>query len=139
MRGKGASHKRFFMILSITLGALVIGVRFIAQRWIFLFGMTSIIIFGFLHFSFMQWMNQHFDDFDKRDKISAYVGVVSFLLIFLFQFDFGDQPGTFYVYEFFSGESELEFKHHAYIIAIFGALVYLMNYFRMRIMIKAYK
>ena len=88
------SHQKIAIIIfGYLIGGLCVFGRLMMSGWLFLLGITSIMIFGIMHLAFMLDINKYYDDLLKSDKIIAWTGVLTFPFIFLFQFDFGDQPG----------------------------------------------
>ena len=135
-----SKEKNSILIFGFLIGGLSVLGRFLMSGWLFLFGMISILIFGIMQLILMLDVYKYYGDLLKTDKIVAWTAVLIFPLIFLFQFDFGDQAGNFYVYEFITGksESESEFKEIAWVIAIVSAIIYVITFIKWRIHIKVF-
>jgi hypothetical protein len=134
------SHQKIAIIIfGYLIGGLCVFGRLMMSGWLFLFGITSIIIFGIMHLAFMLDINKYYDDLLKSDKIIAWTGVLTFPFIFLFQFDFGDQPGNFYVYEIILGQSDSKFQELAWLLAIVAALIYTFTFICWKIYLRTYR
>ncbi len=101
--------------------------------WLGLIGLITVFIFGVLHIDFMTGIREQYEDLNSRGRKIAWTGVLLYPLIFLFQFDFGDTAGNFYVYEILTGDKDSIFENYAYYLAIIAAFIYLINYFLWKI------
>ena len=126
-------ERKLILILGVLLAIISIVLRFITSGWLFMFGILSIIIFGIMHLVFLLDILKYYDKLLKSDKIIAWTGVLVFPIIFLFQFDFGDQPGNFYIYEYFTGNQTSPFKKYAFLIAIIAAFIYIINFIKYKL------
>jgi len=122
--------------IGILTGFISVLARFSVAGWLFMLGLISIIVFGILHIIFLLQINKHYDGLTKSLKKMAWVGILTFPLIFVFQFDFGDSAGNFYVYEYLTGENNWNFEYYAYYIALVSGLAYVINFVVWRIKIK---
>lgn len=122
------SEKTIILTIGIVIGALVTFARLSLMGWLFLFGIISAVIFGTIHFIFLYQLDNRFENLNAAGKKIAWIGIITYPMIFLFQFDFGDSAGTFYTYEYLTGENDSNFELYAFYIAIVSAIIYLINF-----------
>lgn len=91
-------------------------------------GIASILFFGIMQLVFLKDIYSCFDQLKLSSRIGAWIGVLTYPLIFLFQFDLEEYKDTFYVYEHLTGEQTTDFEYYAYYIAIISALIYVLNF-----------
>ncbi len=120
--------KSQILITGIVIGIISVLGRFSLTGWLFLFGLISIVFFGILHIIFLFQISRKYTRLTKTLKKIAWTGTITFSLIFLFQFDFGDSAGNFYVYEYITGNQDSDFEKYAFFIAIAAGIVYLGNF-----------
>jgi len=130
------NEKNTILTIGIVLGLISTLARLSLAGWLFLFGIISALIFGIIHLLFLYQLSNHFDKLKSSDKKIAWIGILTYPLIFLFQFDFGDSAGTFYVYEYLTGERTSDFEHFAFYIAIVSSIIYLINFIVWRLKLK---
>ncbi len=120
------SDKSAILTIGIIIGVLCTLGRLIVVGWLFLFGLISIAIFGIIHIFFLKQISKYYDQIPSGDKKLAWIGVLIYPFIFLFQFDFGDSAGSTYVYELLLGEDYSSFGSYAFLIVPFAAILYLI-------------
>ncbi|MFD2823950.1 hypothetical protein ACFS5M_09730 [Lacinutrix iliipiscaria] len=130
------NEKNIILTIGIALGLISTLARLSIAGWLFLFGIVSTLIFGIIHLLFLYQLSNHFDNLKPSDKKLAWIGILAYPLIFLFQFDFGDSAGSFYVYEYLTGERTSDFEHFAFYIAVVSGIIYLINFIIWRVKIK---
>lgn len=130
------SGKNTILTIGIVLGLIGTLARLSVAGWLYLFGIISALVFGIIHFIFLYQLSNNFEKLQSSDKKIAWIGILTYPLIFLFQFDFGDTAGTFYVYEYLTGERTSDFEHFAFYIAIVSGIIYLVNFIIWRVKIK---
>lgn len=130
------NEKNIILTIGIALGLISTLARLSIAGWLFLFGIVSALIFGIVHLLFLYQLSNHFDNLKPSDKKFAWIGILAYPLIFLFQFDFGDSAGSFYVYEYLTGERTSDFEDFAFYIAVVSAIIYLANFIIWRVKIK---
>jgi hypothetical protein len=130
------NEKNTILTIGIVLGLISTLARLSVAGWLFLIGIVSTLIFGIIHISFLSQLSNHFDKLKPSDKKIAWIGILTYPLIFLFQFDFGDSAGSFYVYEYLTGERTSDFEHFAFYIAVVSGIIYLINFIIWRVKIK---
>ncbi|MCB0699215.1 MAG: hypothetical protein H6551_03215 [Chitinophagales bacterium] len=128
--------KWLLVITGVITGVVVCFARLALMGWLYLFGLLSVMIFGALQILMIVQIVKYYDKVSKTGRLSALLAVNLFALIFLFQFDFGDTPGVFYVYEIFIGETESRFEDNAFIIAMLSAVAYIINFIIWRISVR---
>lgn len=132
------NEKSILLTIGIGLAGISTLARLSVMGWLALFGIISILIFGTIHLFFLNQVSNNFDKLKPSDKKIAWIGVLTYPLIFLFQFDFGDGAGTFYVYEYLTGDKNSNFENYAFYIAIFAAIIFLINFIIWRLKLKKY-
>jgi hypothetical protein len=130
------NEKNTILTIGIVLGLISTLARLSVAGWLFLIGIVSTLIFGIIHISFLSQLSNHYDKLKPSDKKIAWIGILTYPLIFLFQFDFGDSAGSFYVYEYLTGERTSDFEHFAFYIAVVSGIIYLINFIIWRVKIK---
>ncbi|MFD0976029.1 hypothetical protein [Salinimicrobium gaetbulicola] len=121
------SEKSLLIFLGTVPAGLSIFARLSTFGFFYLIGMITALFFGILHLIFLNDLQRYFNPSRSTHRLMAWVGVLSFPLIFLFQFDLEEYKDSFYVYEFITGAHKSNFEFYAFYIAIFSALVYLVN------------
>ena len=121
------NEKTAILTIGIILGVLPIIARLSISGWLFMLGLISAGVFGLIHLFFLGRINNLFNRLNKEEKQMAWLGIIIFPLIFLFQFDFDDTPGSFYIYEYLTGEGDSGFKQYGFYVAIVAALIYITN------------
>lgn len=119
------NRNKSIIILGNILGFCGPLARLSVLGWFALFGIFSVILFGTLHLILMNRIVARYEQMDQKTKIAAWASVLLYPIIFLFQFDFGDGPGTFYVYEIITGNFNSSFENYAIYIALAAGLLYL--------------
>ena len=132
------NEKSIILTIGITLGLLSTLARLSLVGWMALFGAISAMFFGIIHIIFLNQLSSNFDKLKPSNKKIAWIGVLTYPFIFLFQFDFGDSAGTFYVYEYLTGEQNSNFEYYAFYIAIFAGIIFLINFIIWRLKLKKY-
>ncbi len=129
--------------LLLTIGILVAVVptviRFVSSGWLLIFGMISVIVFSVLHISLLVDINKYYDKLYNSDRLSAWIAVIIYPLIFLFQFDSGNQIGNIYMFEFITGYFRSSFEMYGFLIAIAAGLTYAMIFVRWRFLKSTYR
>jgi len=133
------NNKNIILILGILLALLSNFARLGTFGFFYLFGLLSILIFGSIHIVFLVQLSKYFEKLNFQDKINVWIGILTYPLIFLFQFDIEEYVGATYTYEFFTGRFSSNFQYYAYYIAIGGLIIYLTNYIIWHFKIKKYK
>lgn len=95
--------------------------------WLYPFGLFSAFLFGILHSIFISQILKRYPNLTKSLRLLCWIGLICFPLIFIFQFDFGDNSGSFFDYEYLTGDSDSEFEIYGFWIAILAAIVYITN------------
>jgi len=121
------NEKIIILIIGIILGLLSVIARLSVLGWLFMLGLITTGVFGLIHLFFLGKINNLFNRLNKKEKQMAWLGVIIFPLIFLFQFDFDDTPGSFYIYEYLTGEGDSGFKQYGFYLAIVAAIIYIAN------------
>lgn len=91
-------------------------------------GLISVLLFATFHVIFLNELAKYFKVLSSSQKLIAYLGILTYPLIFIFQFDLEEFKDAFYVYEHITGEQSSDFEYHAFYIAILAGLVYMINY-----------
>lgn len=128
--------KSITLAIGILLGLLSNLARLGTFGFLYPLGVISILIFGIIHIIFLVEFYVYFDTLRSSDKIIAWIGVLAYPLIFLFQFDIEEYSPTFYVYEHLIGERTSDFEYYAFYIAIISGIIYLVNFIIWRVKIK---
>lgn len=121
-------EKFILLTLGIILGLLSVFGRLILFGYIFFIGAFIIIVFSVLHLTFLIKLHLYYNKEKPFHQKIAWLGVLSFPMIFLFQFDLHETIGRVYVFEFLTGKLESNFESYAFYIAIAFALIYLINF-----------
>lgn len=91
-------------------------------------GLFSVLVFGIFHVRFLIDFFKNFEVLELSQKIIAWISILVYPLIFLFQFDLEEFKDAFYVYEFLTGKQNSDFEYNAFYIAIGSGIIYLINY-----------
>lgn len=130
------NRKALILTFGILSGLLSVFGRFYLIGWLWIYGQISISLFGIIHVFFLIQVGKYFNRLTKPLRRVAWIGVLLFPPIFIFQFDFSDYPGNFYVYEYLTGTNDWAFERYAYYIALVSALAYLVNFVVWRVKLK---
>ncbi len=133
------NEKKVLMIVGIAIGLISTLARLSIMGWLFLFGLISAGIFGIIHLFFLAQISKYFGQLGNIEKRIAWIGILTYPLIFLFQFDFGDSAGNFYVYEYLTGDRNSTFDNYAFYLAFVAALTYIIIFVIWRIKIRGLK
>jgi hypothetical protein len=132
-------EKKVLMIVGIIIGLISTLARLSIMGWLFLFGLISAGIFGIIHLLFLAQISKYFSQLGNIEKRIAWIGILTYPLIFLFQFDFGDSAGSFYVYEYLTGDRNSTFDNYAFYLAFVAAITYIAIFVIWRIKIRRLK
>ncbi|PKP08446.1 MAG: hypothetical protein CVU08_15120 [Bacteroidetes bacterium HGW-Bacteroidetes-3] len=130
------NEKSIILAIGILLGLLANIARLGTFGFFYPIGIISTLIFGFMHIIFLTELYNFFDKLKSSGKIIAWIGVFTYPLIFIFQFDLEEFSDTFYVYEHLTGERTPDFEYCAFWIAIVSGIIYITNFIIWRLKIK---
>lgn len=133
------NQKFIILIFGILIGLLSNVARLSTFGFFYTIGVFSILFFGIIHIIFLREVYKYFDILKLSSKILAWVGVLTYPLIFLFQFDLEEYKDTFYVYEYLIGDQTTDFEYYAFYIAVIAGIIYIMNFILWKLKIKSFK
>lgn len=122
------NEKTLIVTIGIILGVLSPLARLCTFGFFYLIGLLSAVLFGIIHIIFLIELSQFYNKEKLLIKILAWIGVLAYPFIFLFQFDLEEFKDSFYVYEFLTGTHQSNFENYAFYIAIFFACIYFINF-----------
>jgi hypothetical protein len=130
-------NKKFILLIfGILIGLLSNLARLSTFGFFYPIGILSTLIFGIIHIIFLQEIYKYFDILKLSYKIIAWIGVLTYPIIFLFQFDLEEYRDSFYVYEYLTGEQTTDFEYYAFYIAIISGIIYIVNFIIWKLKIK---
>ncbi len=126
------------LILALGIGLAIASTlaRLSIPGWLFLYGLLSVLLFGAAHALFLHQVSRHYYRSDHLVKGLLWLGILSFPVIFLFQYDFEDSDQSFYVYEYLTGKGNSSFESYGFLVSVAAAIVYLVNLWVVRRRIK---
>ncbi|MFD1314269.1 hypothetical protein [Namhaeicola litoreus] len=130
------NEKSIMLTFAISIGLLSNLARLSTFGFFYLIGLLSTLFFGIIHVIFLRQVHKNYDRLELPSKIIAWIGILIYPLIFLFQFDLEEYKDAFYVYEHLTGEQTTDFEHVAYYIAILSGVLYILNFIRWKYKLK---
>ena len=138
--GYDMKNEKFIMLVfGILLGLLSTIARLSTFGFFYPIGLLSTLLFGIIHIIFLREVYTYFDLLKSSYKIIAWIGVFTYPMIFLFQFDLEEYKDTFYVYEYLTGEQTIAFEYYAFYIAVISGIIYVVNFIIWKLKIKTFK
>jgi hypothetical protein len=123
------TQQKVIFIALIILGLIPAFARLSIQGWLTLLGLYSFIFFGVLHIVNLLLIQANYAKLTTRQKKVPWISIIAFPLIFLFQFDFGDNAGNLFVYELFIRDFQsTEYDNFLFSIAVVAAILYFINF-----------
>lgn len=132
-------EKFIILIFGILIGLLSNLARLSTFGFFYPIGIFSTLLFGIIHIIFLGEVYKYFDILKLSYKIIAWIGVLTYPIIFLFQFDLEEYKDAFYIYEYLTGEQTNDFEYYAFYIAIIFAIIYIVNFIIWKLKIKNFK
>jgi hypothetical protein len=133
------NEKLIILIIGILIGLLSNIARLSTFGFFYTIGIFSTLFFGIIHIIFLREIYKYFDSLKLSYKIIAWMGILIYPIIFLFQFDVEEYKDAFYVYEFLTGKQTVDFEYYAFYIAIISGIIYIMNFIIWKLKIKSLK
>ena len=127
------NEKLVILIFGSLIGLLSNLARLSTFGFFYPIGLFTTLLFGIIHIIFLREVYKYFDILKLSYKMIAWIGVLTYPLIFIFQFDLEEFKDAFYVYEYITGEQTSAFEYYAFYIAILAGLVYLINFIFWRV------
>lgn len=122
------NEKHIILIFAISLGLFSNLARLFTFGFFYLIGILSILVFAIIHIKFLIEIFKYFELLTLYQKLIAWIGVLLYPMIFLFQFDLEEFKDAFYVYEYLTGKQTSDFEYYAFYIAIVSGIMYLINF-----------
>lgn len=122
------NEKLIILIFAISLGLFSNLARLYTFGFFYLIGILSILVFAIIHIKFLIEIFKYFELLTLSQKLIAWIGVLLYPMIFLFQFDLEEFKDAFYVYEYLTGKQTSDFEYYAFYIAIVSGIIYLINF-----------
>lgn len=138
--GYNMKNKKFIiLIFGILFGLLSNLARLCTFGFFYPIGIFSILLFGIIHIIFLREIYKYFNVLKLSYKIIAWIGILTYPIIFIFQFDLEEYKDAFYVYEYLTGKQNIEFEYYAFYIAIISGIIYIINFIIWKLKIKSFK
>lgn len=120
-------EKTVFLVFVI-FGAICAILRLTFMGWLALLGIISFFFFGIIHITLILTIVKNKSQLSNKLKRIGWTLLILFPLIFLFQFDFGDNAGNFFVYEVFIGDlKSTKYDEQIFLITFIAAFLYLLG------------
>jgi hypothetical protein len=113
------------MEVGIALGIGISLMRFSIDGWMIVIGIISIVFFGVLHLFLWNWIRKYASLFSPTQRNISWVAIAIYPLIFLFQADFDDGPGTYFVFESIIGFDNYPAEDYIGIVSVLSSFIYI--------------